>query len=98
MSDFKLYKSYSFRDKDPIIDQMRTAVQDVGLSYGQIEGESGVSSSTMYNWFHGDVRRPQFATIAAVARAIGYDIQLVSKRTAKIIRPHFARNGLRKVG
>jgi hypothetical protein len=35
------YKSYSFVDKDPIIDEVRTIVQASGVSYRQIEEESG---------------------------------------------------------
>jgi hypothetical protein len=29
----------------------------------------------MKNWFHGTTRRPQFASIAAVAAALGYDFE-----------------------
>lgn len=84
---FKLYKSYSFRDKDPVIDRLRTIVHDSGKSYAGIEADSGVSASTLYNWFAGEVKRPQFATVMAVARALGYDMQIVkadAKPSAKI--------------
>jgi len=65
----KLYKTYSFRTKDPVIDALRGTVN--GKGYGQLSQDSGVSSTTLYNWFYGPTKRPQFATIAAVARAIG---------------------------
>lgn len=65
----KPYKSYRFLTKDPIIDLTRTVVQDSGYSYAEISHASGVSANTMYNWFHGKTRRPQFATIEAVGRA-----------------------------
>lgn len=77
----KLYKSYSFRDKDPIIDKLRTMVQDEGVKYSDISEESGVSTSTIYNWFHGTTLRPQFASVMAVTRALGYDLQVVKADT-----------------
>jgi hypothetical protein len=67
----KLYKSYMFKDKDPIIDAMRTAYEDAGGSYKHISARSGVASSTVYNWFSGKTRRPQFATVAEFAIACG---------------------------
>lgn len=78
------YKSYSFVDKDPVIDALRTQVSDAKVKYTQLSADSGVSYTTLRNWFHGEVRRPQFATIAAVATALG-------KRTITITRgkPHF---------
>jgi hypothetical protein len=74
---YKLYKTYSFKDKDPVIDKLRTAVADSGESYVDIENTSGVSSNTLYNWFKGSTRRPQHATVCAVARAVGYDLAFV---------------------
>jgi uncharacterized protein YerC len=62
-----------FRDKDPVIDHLRTAVQKDGKSYNEIGLRSGVKGATLRNWFHGPTRRPQFATIAAVARSLGND-------------------------
>ncbi len=69
-----VYKSYSFKDKDPIIDRLRTVVEDSGQSYEDIHDASGVTTSTLYNWFSGSTRRPQFATINAVARALGHHL------------------------
>lgn len=77
----KLYKSYSFRDKDPIIDKLRTVIQDEGASYKDICEDSGVSGTTLYNWFSGTTLRPQFASIMAVTRALGYDLQVVKSDT-----------------
>ena len=67
----RLYKSYVFKNKDPIIDLTRTIVQDSGYSYSAVSALSGVSATTLYNWFNGDTRRPQFASINAVGRACG---------------------------
>jgi hypothetical protein len=68
---FLKYKSYSFVEKDPIIDALRTAVSASKKKYSTLHADSGVSTSTIHNWFHGRTRRPQFATVAAVARALG---------------------------
>jgi len=72
----KLYKSYMFTEKDPIIDVVRTIVEDSHRPFARIERDSGVTGQTLRNWFMGPTKRPQFATIAAVARALGHDIQI----------------------
>lgn len=75
----KPYKSYVFRDKDPIIDKVRTAVADSKESYKAITAKSGVSTSAMRSWFHGKTRRPQFATVNAVLRAVGKTLEVRNK-------------------
>lgn len=85
---FKLYKTYSFTSKDPIIDKLRGIIQDEGVSYASLAAGSGVSESTLYQWFHGKTLRPQFASIMAVTRELKYDLALVkveAKGSAKII-------------
>jgi transcriptional regulator with XRE-family HTH domain len=71
------YKSYNFIDKDPIIDKLRTLVQRSGLSYREISNLSGVTVQTLYNWFQGDVKRPQHAGVMAVVHALGYRMSIV---------------------
>jgi hypothetical protein len=68
---FVKYKSYLFVEKDPVIDAMRTAFSDAKVSYQDVSNESSVATATIRNWFHGRTRRPQFATTAAVTRALG---------------------------
>lgn len=72
-----LYKSYNFVDKDPIIDKMRSAVN--GHKYSEISDKSGVSVTTLHNWFKGNTRRPQYATVVAVMRSLGFKEQFVRK-------------------
>ena len=74
------YKSYRFIDKDPVIDQVRTIVQDSELSYVEIHEKSGVSTSTLWNWFHGKTRRPQFCTVEATGRACGKTLVWTDRR------------------
>ena len=73
----RLYKSYMFTTKDPVIYELKTIIQDV---YGrtdhkalkQIETDGGPSITCMDGWFKGDTRRPQSASIEAAGRALGY--------------------------
>lgn len=67
----KIYKSYLFREKDPVIDAVRTYRQDRAFTYKNIQEEGGPAAQTVRNWEHGKVRRPQFATVWASIRAMG---------------------------
>lgn len=73
----KIYNSYVFKDKDPVIYEVRDAIERAGVSHNEIERRSGVTSNTLFQWFHGKTQRPQHATVRAVLRAIGYDYRLV---------------------
>lgn len=73
-----IYKSYVFRTKDPVIDELRTLVEDTygarvnGKHLGTIEAEGGPSTSCMRAWFFGKTKRPTSATVEAAGRALGY--------------------------
>ena len=65
------YKSYNFvNDKDPVIDEMRTLLQDAGMSYSDVEEAGGPKRGTLYNWFHKNVRRPQHGSIKATVLTV----------------------------
>lgn len=83
MRTIHIYKSYSFRTKDPVIDELRTLVRDSKKSYTMISNTSNVSASTLHNWFHGETRRPQSASIEAVGRALGWKRTWVKMRGRK---------------
>src|SRR3954462_7557509 len=72
----QIYRSYNFINKDPAIDKIRTMVQDEGVDETQLHVLSGVSTTTFANWFRGDTKRPQHATLAATAGALGYEWDL----------------------
>jgi DNA-binding phage protein len=91
----KPYKSYVFIDKDPIIDMVRTAVDDSGMKYKKITEDSGVSGTAMYGWFRGKTKRPQYATVMAVLRAVGKDLVMVDKE--HVTRGQPARKRLKLV-
>lgn len=67
----RIYKSYMFRDKDPIVDAVRTVRQDKKYTYQEIEDKGGPKAQTVRNWETGSVRRPQFATVWAAIKAMG---------------------------
>lgn len=69
-----MLKTYRFTDKDPIIDVLRTAIQDYAAienikfstALSQVAEGTGISLGTLYNWFSGPTRYPQYRSIAAV--------------------------------
>lgn len=72
------YRTYDFADtaKDPIIDKMRAVVDASNKRFSQINEESNVAAATLWNWFYGKTRRPQFATLNAVAIACNHELTL----------------------
>lgn len=80
----RLYESYMFQTKDPAIDIWRSAVEESGMTYQEIEEAGGPAASTLYGWFHKDIKRPQFATLAACAGAIGAHIELVTENGKRL--------------
>jgi hypothetical protein len=86
MSYFKPYRSYNFKDKDPIIDQIHTLIDDSGLSIYDVSALSGVSYSAIYNWLYGDTMRPNHASTAAVIGGMGFEYTIVRKHSAKVIQ------------
>jgi|SRR6187402_801858 len=75
----RMYRTYNMIDKNPVIDKVRTLVQDEGLikKLGIVHEISGVSTTTLDNWFNGKTRSPQHATIAAVITSLGYKEEFV---------------------
>jgi len=98
MAKIFTYKSYNFTDKDPIIDELRTVIQDSGATYKQIHEDSGVSTQTLSNWFSGETRRPQAASLNAVARALGYKLGFVAIDAVSVVQPTPAAAPARSMG
>jgi hypothetical protein len=78
----RIYRTYNMVDKNPVIDKVRTLVQDEGLlkNLKAVHEISGVSTSTLDNWFNGATRSPQHATIAAVITSLGYQEEFVKTK------------------
>jgi hypothetical protein len=73
-----IYKSYVFRTKDPVIDELRTLAEDTygarvnGKVLSEISQEGGPSTSCMRSWFFGTTKRPTSATVEAAGRSMGF--------------------------
>lgn len=79
------YKSYVFIDKDPMIDQVRTVIQDSHMTYKAISEASGVTANTIGKWLDGATKKPQAATFNAVLRACGYKLTIRPLAEAEIV-------------
>lgn len=83
MATLRIYRTYNYVDKDPVIDKVRTVLKDEGLlkKLPLVHELSGVAVATMDNWFHGSTMRPQNPTIEAVLTSLGYERQIVKTST-----------------
>lgn len=74
---FIRYKAYNFKDKDPVIDELRTKFQDInhgkldGSFFRKVQANGGPTVSCLRSWFFGQVKRPQNPTVEAAGRAMG---------------------------
>jgi DNA-binding phage protein len=80
MARFGVYPSYLFKDHDPILDKIDTLIADSGQSFAKIERSSGVTVTTLGNWRKRKTKRPQFATVNAVVRALGGELVVRDRR------------------
>src|ERR1700739_1300112 len=82
----RVYRTYNYIDKNPVIDKVRTLVQDQGLikKLGIVHEISGVATTTLDNWFNGTTRNPQHGTICAVVTSLGYQEEFVKKKEIDI--------------
>jgi transcriptional regulator with XRE-family HTH domain len=71
-----LTRTYNFIDKDPEIDNFRTLWQKERIKENDLAVLAGLSPSTIKNMFGGETRRPQHATFAKMAGAMGYKYAL----------------------
>ncbi|UQD96082.1 hypothetical protein [Bradyrhizobium japonicum] len=72
-----LRRSYNFIDKDPECDVFRTLYQKQRIKEADLAVLAGLSVSTVKNMFGGQTRRPQHATFAKMAGAMGKKYGLV---------------------
>src|SRR5262249_31194533 len=64
-------------EQDPVVDRVRTCMQDSGYTIARIARDSGVAYGTLSNWMDGTTMRPQYATLCAATRAMGFDFAVV---------------------
>jgi hypothetical protein len=79
MGELRVLRTYRYIDKNPVIDKMRTVLQDEKLftKLGLVHELSGISTSCLHNLFHGNTRNPQHRTVAGVMTALGYREEFV---------------------
>jgi len=68
---FITYKSYLFRDRDPILEAVLVAQSGSRMTFKQIWEKGGPTVPTLRRWNSGLTRRPQFCTVAAATRSLG---------------------------
>jgi hypothetical protein len=87
---FAGYRFYNFVKKDPVIDKLRTLLQDEGFynkkARKRLSLLTGVSVSTYDNMFEGDTRMPRHTTVGGTVAALGFKEVFVRDREAKIDR------------
>lgn len=82
----KLYASYSFRTKDPVIDELRTLTEDflghrvTSKDLRELEHKGGPTAGCMKAWYFGVTRRPTSAAIEAAGRSIGFQRKWIKMR------------------
>jgi transcriptional regulator with XRE-family HTH domain len=69
-------RSYNFVDKDPECDRFRTLFQKQHIKEDDLAVLAGLSVSTVKNMFGGQTKKPQHATFAKMAGAMGYSYNL----------------------
>lgn len=72
----KLYKTYEFRGQDPVVREVLALVTHSGMTKAELARQTNVASSTVAGWRKGKTKRPQFATLQAVARSCGSTFRL----------------------
>jgi len=74
----KRYKTYMFKDQDPVVSDVLAVLGD---DFAGASEKSGVSRSSFRNWKRKKTKRPQHATMAAALGAEGYVFKIVRKNT-----------------
>jgi hypothetical protein len=81
-----LLRTYRFVDKDPVIDELRTIVNDEGLSkrLASVATLANLHPSTVKNMFHGATKKPQNATVMGIITALGYERKWIKARKLNV--------------
>ena len=62
-----------------IFDQIRNEVAEYHV--GSLAKEAGIAPATLYFWLEGRTKSPHLRTILKVAHVLGYDLELVKRKT-----------------
>ncbi len=91
---YRTLRTYRFTDKDPVCDELKTVVQDMGLfkNLAHVADLANLHKSTVSNLFHGKTRKPQNATCMAILTSLGYKREIVKARDVDVEKElEFAR-------
>lgn len=72
-----LPRGYNFIDKHPVIDHIRTWIQDAHMPMAELSRRSGVTPMTIRKWLDGRTRKPQAPTLEAVGKVFGKKLKWV---------------------
>lgn len=86
------YKSYVFVDKDPLIDYIRTIINESGETLTKISNDSGVNVHTISKWLYGETKQPRAASVNAVLRVLGYKLEVTIVSYQSTIKPTFLKD------
>jgi len=75
------FGTYRFKDKDPVIDIMRSLIQleanvravSFDAACRKVADDAGVSYGCLIGWFHGRTVSPKFSNLQRVAHACGVE-------------------------
>ena len=94
MAELRMYRTYRWlpREKNPVIDKLRTIAQDEGVykNLKVLHEISGVSTAALHGWWHGDTINPQHGTIMAVLTSLGWEEQFVKAKTIDVEKERVA--------
>jgi transcriptional regulator with XRE-family HTH domain len=65
------YTTYPFGGQDPIMDVLHRVKISTNKTDTELTAATKVAPGTLRNWWKKKTKRPQFATVAAVANALG---------------------------
>jgi isocitrate dehydrogenase len=75
-------RTYNFRDKDPVCDELANLVDAAGLrgkkNIGKVAMLATVAHGTVDGILYGDTKKPQNATVMAIATAMGFERKWVA--------------------
>ena len=73
MANVVVYRTYPFENRDPVLDQVETAIAKENLTkkLNLVAKLTTLSPSTLYNIRSGKTRYPRYATVMAIFGAFG---------------------------
>lgn len=96
--EFGGYLSYNFVDKDPLIDYVRTLVNDTHMTQKELSLQSGVNPQTIRKWLYGETKRPTAAALNAVLHVLGYKLNITATITPMGVKPTTERQAVKRAG